>query len=100
MTRYSSIVRKDQEQENMVAERAQAERLVESMKTPEKREYTVKPGDNLSKIAKSQNIDLKELMKLNPEVKTEKNYLIFPNQKLRLPTKPAESPKIPETLTK
>ncbi len=42
--------------------------------------YTVKPGDNLSKIAKKVGLSVSSLKKLNPNA----NRLIFPGQKLVL----------------
>jgi LysM repeat protein len=54
--------------------------------------YTVKKGDNLSKIAKEQGTTLAEIRKLNPIFTDKKNKykggnLIFSGTKVKLPTK-------------
>lgn len=52
-------------------------------------EYVVKPGDNLTKIAQANGIaDWKEIYNLNKDVIKNPN-LIYPNQKLKMPAKPA-----------
>lgn len=48
-----------------------------------KKYYTVKSGDNLSKIAKNHGISLDKIKKLNPQVKGPK-YIIQPGQKIRV----------------
>src|SRR5690606_14242778 len=48
----------------------------------EKKYYTVKKGDSLSKIAKAHGITLNQIIKLNPQIKNPD--LIHPGQKVRV----------------
>lgn len=48
-------------------------------------EYTVAPGDSLSKIAKHWNMNWKEIWDTNREVIGDNYNLIHPGQKLKIP---------------
>ncbi len=52
---------------------------------PSTDQYTVKPKDNLTKIAKSFGVKLEHLMLLN-KITPERAHLIYPGQKLKIPT--------------
>ena len=55
-------------------------------------EYVVKPGDNLTKIAKANGIaNWQDIYNLNKDIIKNPN-LIYPNQKLKMPAKPAAAP--------
>ena len=43
--------------------------------TVETKEYTVQSGDNLSRIAKANNMSLEELLDKNPEYKNNPNFV-------------------------
>ena len=50
---------------------------------PQTQEYTIRPGDNLTKIAKQYGVTVADILKLNPQI-TNPN-LIFSGNKLNLP---------------
>jgi len=56
---------------------------------PQQQKYTVKPGDNLTKIAKAKGVKVQDVIKANPQI-TNPN-LIYPNQEINIPAKAGES---------
>ena len=54
------------------------------LENPYFREYTVKKGDNIYEIAKANNIDFSQLLRLNGLNDTD---IIYPGQKIMLPKK-------------
>jgi len=49
------------------------------------RSYITKPGDVLSHIARANNTTVTRLLELNPNLRSRRNYVIYENERLRLP---------------
>jgi LysM repeat protein len=49
------------------------------------RYYVTKPGDVLSNIARANNTTVNRILELNPNLRNRRNYMIYPNERLRMP---------------
>ena len=58
--------------------------------------YVVKPGDNLTKIAKMNNITVSDILKMNPQIKDANK--IFPGDEIKvIDTPPVTPDMVPES---
>ena len=56
---------------------------------PQQQKYTIKSGDNLTKIAQANGVTLQALIAANPQISNPN--LIYPNQEINIPAKAGES---------
>ena len=49
------------------------------------RYYVAKPGDVLSSVARANRTSVARLLELNPSLRNRRNYIIYANERLRLP---------------